>query len=211
LKEVKVALDIKTAITERRSIRKYRPDPVPDDMLQELMEAARLAPSGTNHQPWRFIVVKNQEVKERIQAAAFNQVFLSQAPVLLVCCADLMTYARDTRKRLQELIDAGVFGPEAFDGYPDIDKPKDQAALKAFIPHAMLNAAIATEHIALRAVSLGLGTCWVQLMKAKQIAQILEMPDNLVITALMPVGFPDQNPAPRPRVSVQDIVYKMID
>ena len=199
------------AMMERRSIRQYKADAVPDDMLQELLAAARLAPSGTNHQPWRFIVVKNQQVKERIQAAAFNQKFLSQAPILLVCCADLTTYAYDTKKRLQELIDAGVFGPEAFDSYPDIDKPKDVNTLKAFIPHAMLNVGLAMEHIALRAVSLGLGTCWVQLMRAKQIAQILEMPEHLVITGLMPVGFPDQNPVPRPRVSIQEIVYKVVE
>lgn len=204
-------MDIKKAMMERRSIRKYKPDPVSDDMLQELLEAARLAPSGTNHQPWRFIVVKNQDMKEKIQAAAFNQKFLSEASILLVCCADLSTYANNTKKRLQELIDAGVFGPEAFASYPDIDKPKDPSALKAFIPHAMLNVGLAMEHIALRAVSLGLGTCWVQLMKAKQIAQILELPDHLVITGLMPVGFPDQSPVPRPRVSVQDIVYKVVD
>lgn len=204
-------MDIKIAMMERRSIRKYKADPVSDEMLQELLEAARLAPSGTNHQPWRFIVVKNQDVKEQIQAAAFNQKFLSQAPILLVCCADLLTYANDTKKRLQELIDAGVFGPEAFESYPGIDQPKDANALKGFIPHAMLNVGLAMEHIALRAVSLGLGTCFVQLMKAKKIAQILEMPEHLVITGLMPVGFPDQNPAPRPRVSVQDIVYKVVD
>ena len=204
-------MDIKTAILQRRSIRKYKSDPVPDNMLQELLEAARLAPSGTNQQPWRFIVIKNQDVKERIQASAFNQKFLSQAPILLVCCADLTTYAHNTRKRMQELIDAGVFGVEAFDSYPDIDKPKDAMALKAFIPHAMLNVAIAIEHIVLRAVSLGLGTCWVQLFKAKQIAQILELPENLIITALIPVGFPDQSPVLRPRVSVQEIVYKVVE
>ncbi len=204
-------MDIKMAMMERRSIRKFKADPITDDMVQELLEAARLAPSGTNHQPWRFIVVKNQEVKERIQAAAFNQRFLSEAPILLVCCADLSTYAYNTKKRLQELIDAGVFGPEAFNSYPDIDKPKDANTLKAFIPHAMLNVGLAMEHIALRAVSLGLGTCWVQLMKAKQVAQILELPEHLVITGLMPVGFPDQNPAPRPRVSIQDIVFKVVE
>lgn len=206
-----MVLDVKTAMLERHSIRKYKSDPVPDDMLQELLEAARLAPSGTNHQPWRFIVVKNQEVKDKIQAAAFNQKFLSEVPVLLVCCADLSTYATNTRKRIQELIDSGVFGLEAFNSYPDIDKPIEPSALKLFIPHAMLNVAIAVEHIALRAVSLGLGTCWVQLMKAKQIAQILELPDNLVITALMPVGFPNQSPGLRPRVRVQDIVYKVVE
>ena len=206
-----MVLDVKTAMLERHSIRKYKSDPVPDDMLQELLEAARLAPSGTNHQPWRFIVVKNQGVKEKIQAAAFNQKFLSEAPVLLVCCADLSTYAKNTRKRIQELIDSGAFGSEAFDSYPDIDKPIDPSALKAFIPHAMLNVAIAVEHIALRDVSLGLGTCWVQLMKAKKIAQILDLPEYIVITALLPVGFPNQSPSLRPRVGVKDIVYKVVE
>jgi nitroreductase len=204
-------MDTKTAIMERRSIRKYKSDPVPEEMLQELMEAARLAPSGTNQQPWRFIVVKNQEVKEQIQAAAFNQKFLSQAPVLLVCCADLTTYAFNTRKRVQELVDAGVFGPEAFESYPNIDSPKDAATLKAFVPHAMLNVAIAMENIALRAVSLGLGTCIVQLMKAKKISEILQLPEHLIITALMPLGFPDQHPPLRPRVSVEEIVYKVVE
>ncbi|SHI09252.1 nitroreductase family protein [Desulfosporosinus lacus] len=204
-------MDVKTAILERRSIRKFKSDPVPDDMLQELLEAARLAPSGTNHQPWRFIIVKNQNVKEKIQAAAFNQTFLSEAPILLVCCADLSTYANNTRKRLQELIDSGVFGPEAFNNYPDVDKPIDANTLKAFVPHAMLNVALAIEHIALRAVSLGLGTCWVQLMKAKKIAEILELPNNLVVTALLPVGFPNQSPALRPRVNVEEIVYKVFE
>ncbi|WP_242831048.1 nitroreductase family protein [Desulfosporosinus meridiei] len=206
-----MGLDVKTALIERRSIRKYKSDPVPEDLLQELFEAARLAPSGTNHQPWRFVVVKNQTIKEQIREAAFNQKFLSEAPILLVCCADLSSYAKNTRKRVQELVDAGVFGPEAFDNYPGIDQELDANALKGFIPHAMLNVALAIEHIALRAVSLGLGTCWVQLMKAKKIAQILELPDNLVITALMPVGFPDQSPPLRPRINIEEIVYRVLE
>ncbi len=203
-------MDVKTAIMARRSIRKYKQETVSEQIINELLEAARLAPSGTNHQPWRFIVVRDQKVKLQIQAVAFNQKFLSEAPVLLVCCADLMTYAKNTRKRLEELIDAGVMGPEAFDSYPGLDEAKDVEAVKGFIPHAMLNVALAMENIALRAVSLGLGTCIVQLMKAKKIAEILELPNNLVITALMPVGFPDQNPAPRPRVALEEIIYRTI-
>ncbi|AET66515.1 nitroreductase [Desulfosporosinus orientis DSM 765] len=204
-------MDVKEALLKRRSIRKFKSDPVPDDLLQELFEAARLAPSGTNHQPWRFVVVKNQRIKEQIQNAAFNQRFLSEAPILLVCCADLSSYANNTRKRVQELVDAGVFGPDAFDNYPNIDKQLDENTLKGFIPHAMLNVALAIEHIALRAVSLGLGTCWVQLMKAKKIAQILDLPDNLVITALLPVGYPNQDPPQRPRINLEEIIYKVLD
>lgn len=204
-------MDVKEALQRRRSIRHYKPDPVPEDLLRELFEAARLAPSGTNQQPWRFVVVKNQGIKEQIQGAAFNQRFLSEAPVLLVCCADLSTYAKNTRKRVQELVDAGVFGSEVFDNYPNIDQQLDGNALKGFIPHAMLNVALAVEHIALRAVSLGLGTCWVQLMKAKKIAQILNLPDDLVVTALLPVGYPAQDPPQRPRIKVEEIIYKVLE
>lgn len=204
-------MDVKTAMLERHSIRKFKPDPVSEEMLRELLEAARLAPSGTNQQPWRFIVVKNREVKEKIRGAAFDKKFLSEAPVLLVCCADLSTYATNTRRRLQELVDAGVFREEEVANYPNADKPMDAETLQGYKPHAMLNVAIAAEHIALRAVSLGLGTCWVQLMKAREISKILDLPEHLIVTVLMPVGFPDQSPGMRPRLKLEEIIYKVIE
>lgn len=203
-------MDVKTAILSRRSIRKYKSEPVSDDLIYELLEAARWAPSGTNHQPWRFVVVRDSEVKQRIKDAAFNQKFLTEAPVLLVCCADVNTYSQNTRKRVQELVDAGVFESETLETYPGLNQPQDSESLKKFVPHAMLNVAIALQNIALRAVELGLGTCYVQLMKASQIAEILGLPKNLVVTALMPVGYPDQNPPPRPRVVHEEIIYKQI-
>jgi len=54
------------AIKARRSVRSYTPEPVPDETLRRLLEAARLAPSAMNYQPWRFIVVRSQEAKDRI-------------------------------------------------------------------------------------------------------------------------------------------------
>ncbi|MBP2649199.1 MAG: nitroreductase [Firmicutes bacterium] len=203
-------MDVKTALENRRSIRKYKPDPVSDELVKELLEAARLAPSGTNHQPWRFIIIRDQAMKDKIQAAAFDQKYLSEAPVLLVCCADISTYELDTKKRVQELIAVGAMDPGAIDTYPGLNQPKNAEVLKGYIPHAMLNVALAMENIALRAVSLGLGTCIVQLMKPKKIAGILALPENLIITALMPVGFPDQNPAPRPRLALEEIIYKVV-
>jgi len=204
-------MDVRTAIADRRSIRQYKKTPVSDELLNELLEAARLAPSGTNHQPWRFVIVRDQAVKQSIQAAAFNQKHISEVPVLLVCCADLKAYdAADTKKRVQELVEAGAMGADALVTYPGLNKPKDMEALKSMIPHAMLNVAIAMGNISLLAVSLGLGTCIVQLIKARKIAEILGLPENLIITALMPIGFPDQEPAPRPRIALDKIVYRVI-
>lgn len=76
------------AIQKRRSVRKYKSDPLPGDVLGRVLEAARLAPSGKNFQPWRFILVRSAETKERLARAAADQMFIAEAPVIVVACAD---------------------------------------------------------------------------------------------------------------------------
>ncbi|MCR4428352.1 MAG: nitroreductase family protein [Caldiserica bacterium] len=75
-------------ILNRRSIRSFKGDPVPDEFLQKILIAAQMAPSAGNRQPWHFFVVRNQELKDRLAVAAFGQDFLSQAPIVIVVCAD---------------------------------------------------------------------------------------------------------------------------
>jgi len=77
-------LTTKEAIEQRRSIRKFKPDPVPEEHITALLDAARMAPSGCNAQPWRFKVVKDKETKLRLAQAAYNQSFVAEAPVVLV-------------------------------------------------------------------------------------------------------------------------------
>lgn len=77
-------MDFMDVVRKRRSIRRYKPDPVPDEVLNQVLEAARLAPSGGNRQPWHFIVVKDSETKGKLGIAEFA----SAAPVVIVGCAD---------------------------------------------------------------------------------------------------------------------------
>ena len=76
-------------IKERRSVRKYRPDPIPDDVLNSILEAGTHAPSSGNVQDWEFIVVKNPETKTKIANAAWEQDFVKGAPVVIVVCSDI--------------------------------------------------------------------------------------------------------------------------
>ena len=78
-------MDVFEAIRTRRSIRKYRKKPVEQEKLSRVLEAARLSPSATNSQPWRFIVVTDPEVKERLRAA-YNRDWFISAPVIIVGC-----------------------------------------------------------------------------------------------------------------------------
>jgi len=81
-------MTILEAIQKRCSVRKYRPDPFPEDVLGRVLQAARLAPSGKNFQPWRFILVRSAETKERLARAAAHQTFIAEAPLVVVACAD---------------------------------------------------------------------------------------------------------------------------
>ena len=79
--------DVIVAILERRSVRKFKPEPVPQATIGRIMEAAQWAPSAGNLEPWEFYVVLNQETKKKLYAAARNQNFVLEAPVVIVVCA----------------------------------------------------------------------------------------------------------------------------
>lgn len=78
--------DVIAAILERRSVRRYKSDPVPRATIGRIIDAARWAPSAGNIQPWQFYVVYNEEKKQALAAAALNQKSVSEAPVAIVVC-----------------------------------------------------------------------------------------------------------------------------
>ncbi len=80
-------MDFYEAVKHRLSVRAYKPDSVPAEALNRILEAGRLAPSAKNLQPWRFIVIKDQSVRERLVPACRGQKFVGQAPVVICACA----------------------------------------------------------------------------------------------------------------------------
>jgi len=81
-------LDLFEAIKQRRSVRAYTREDVSEEDVEKLIEAARLAPSAGNIQPWRFVIVRGAEVKRKLAEAALYQTFIEEAPVVIVVCAD---------------------------------------------------------------------------------------------------------------------------
>lgn len=88
IKEEKMGLNpVLEVIKNRRSIRSFKKDPIPEDDLKLILEAAIWAPSAGNLQPWHFVVVRDPEIKKLLSIAALNQTFIAQAPVVIVVCA----------------------------------------------------------------------------------------------------------------------------
>ena len=204
-------MELLKAIQSRRSIRKFKSDEVPDAVIRELLDAARLAPSGSNLQATRFVVIKSQVERMKLKECT-PLPFVAHAPVIIACCIDSEAMG-NTLVRYRELMEA-----QAFAGTP-LDDPTlmeaaakrrsgmDQAAIKAYLT---LNAAIAIEHIVLRAVDLGLGSCWIMMFDSAKTKRMLELDDRYDVVALLPVGYPDQSPAARPRLPLEELILKEV-
>ncbi len=195
-------LRVLEAIRKRRSIRRFKTTPLSEQQIERLIEAARLAPSGCNVQPWRFIIVKDKELKHGLHEASFNQKFIEDAPIVIVCCGDLLSWKK-TREHTQEVLNRGdvSLSKECENALMDRVNRAILAEMHERTPSTLLNVAIAIEHVVLEAVELGLGSCWVRLFDEKKIRQLLDLPEHLCVVALLPVGVPDEEPKPRPRLS----------
>ena len=201
-------MELSDVIASRRSIRKFREEGISADTVRLLLDAARLAPSGSNLQPARFIVAQSPTAKEALSRYTPYK-FIVKASVIFVCCADL-TAITTRDQRVEELLQEG-----AFDGV-DIDMNDastttspimNKEIVKAYLS---MNVAIAVEHIVLKAVDLGLGSCWLGRFDHDKVQEYLALDENIYPIVLLPVGHPDQSPKARPRLTLDKLVLKTI-
>jgi len=163
----------------RRSIRRYRPDPVAREKLDLCLEAARLAPSACNAQPCRFVVLDDPALKEKFCSAVFTGVysatrFAAAAPVMVAVISDTGKFSAWLGNQIQDtnfrLVDIGI----------------------------------AAEHFVLAAAEQGLGTCWIGWFNSKAAAKALGLGAGKKVEVLISVGYPDESPSPRPRKTKEE-------
>ncbi len=202
-------MELLEVIQNRRSIRKFKPDEVPEEYIHQLIEAGKLAPSGTNLQPARYIVIKSEEARTKLKDCT-PLPFVSAAPAIIACCVDTNSIT-STGERMKELkeAEAFVYTPlnNADENYNKGKQSIDTASLKAYLN---LNVAIAIDHITLRATDLGLGSCWVMMFDKEKVKALLNLEDRYDVLALLPIGYPDQTPKQRPRLDYNEVLLKEI-
>ena len=203
------------AIEVRRSIRKFTPDEVPEEMINQMLEAARLAPSGANIQPWRFLVVRDPELKRKLREVCMEQRFVEEVPVVIICFGDLTRYSPEAAERQRQAFEgsgvmetlSGLFAdPEYGARWQSMPTPSREELL----PDMVANTYIAIEHLVIMAAALGLATCWVGGFDPPAINQLFALPDTLVPVAVLPVGYAaGKLPPPRPRLSIAEIMVDL--
>lgn len=152
-------MNVKKAILERKSIRKYKKDMPSDKQIFEVLDAARLAPSGTNAQPCRYKIIKSEKEKDLLKKDnIMKQNFVYDAPVLIVCCAD-----------------PNVYKKTSFDSENEV--------------RAIRDLSIASSFLVLRATELGLGTCYIGWIDKEKIKETLDLPRNFVVPFIITLGY----------------------
>lgn len=200
-------------VKKRRSVRNFKPDPLPEGAIEQILDAARWAMSGANGQPWEFVVVTNQKTKQKMvdiyieysrkriavieqtrkmeyRHNMFRKFYLNppgwkNAPAIIAVCGDLRTYQ------------ATVLATHFFNG----EGGPQGTYLK--------NMGNATQLICLAAAALGLGTQWVSVNLGWEphIKALLDVPNDLTIHTLIPIGYPAYSPPPPYRRDLKDILH----
>ena len=190
-------------LTARRTVRFYREDPVPDDLVRTLLEAAIHAPSAHNVQPTRFVVIASPEWKRRLAERMARQwqrdLVRSGTPE-----AAIRVELRFSLRRFSEapvLILVG-YTMEEMDAYPD------RARRAAEETMAVQSAAAAVENLLLAASAHGLGACWccAPLFCQGIVRRALGLPRAFVPQALLTIGYPAHTPPASPRKRLESVV-----
>jgi len=180
-------MEVLEAIASRRSIRKFREQPVEPEKLRAVLEAARQAPSWSNLQCWRFVVVQDPAVRATLSDLSFVESFfaaygfsknpaqksIAQAPVVIVACAD----------------------------------PAKSGSM-ADQSYYLVDLGIATENLMLAAHGVGLGTVFVGVFDEEKVRHLLGIPADIRIVGLFPLGYPlEEKKAGPPRKPLEEIVF----
>ncbi len=195
-------MDVLEAIQKRRSIRSYKPDRIPDEILGKLLNAMRLAPSGGNRQPYRFVIVQDNEMKAQLAAACRwnpgrpkGQGFIAEAPVVIVACGSEKDAVCRYYEDGQVFLATGRDAPAETDGSP----VEYQSVVD-------IDLAIAIDHLTLAAAEEGLGTCWIAALDEREIKKLLSVPQDMRVLVVMPVGYTASWPEARARKPLEEIV-----
>ena len=198
--------DLHTFLRTRRSIRRFKPDPIPDSVIESILTTATFAPSAHNRQPWRFAVVKDLSVKQKLADAMaieferdLEQDKLPQAEI----------QKRTTRSR-ERIISAPVVIVLSVD-MSDMDIYPDEKRNKAEYLMAVQSVANAGMQMLLAAHAEGLGGVWVcsPLFVQETIRNILELPKSWEPQAMFFLGYPQDIPEVRERKSLTDVFIRM--
>ena len=175
-------MELNKVIEERRSIRKFKPDDVSDEIIEKILNNAILSPSAKNRQPWKIAILKGEK-KNKISEMLLELQQKQHGKMTMKLTANVMAEA-----------------PVLLLIYREGEEEQDK-------DHDMISIGSAIEHICLTATDLGLGSLWIGYVShiEKEINDYMHI-NNMQLVSAVSIGYPDEHPAKRPRKTLEEIL-----
>jgi nitroreductase len=190
--EMHPTVGLKDAIEQRRAARAFLSDPIPDVTLGEILRLGVQSPSGYNLQPWRFVVVRSPENKEKLKACAFNQRQVGEAPVVLICCGDRRVGQSDY---IESVIQIGLETGGVNEQFADVMRQQIPALFEYHPCFENLEAwtnrhtMLAVAHIMIAAKSYGVDSCPMEGFVTTQVKEAFQIPEEVDVCCLLALGY----------------------
>lgn len=196
-------MELMEAIRKRVSVRSFSEKPIADEIITEMLDAARLVPTPGNGQGNIIGVIKDQELKTKLAQAAGGQMWIASAPVIFALCGDI---SWDLKNQPEDdfglMVNYLRFG-EKFVKYTN-QYPDRKTMNKLF---ANGGPCLPGEHIFLTAVSHGMSACFIGYLDTEKAAEVLQLPDHIVCLFLLPVGYAAEAVSPPWKKSIEEICF----
>jgi nitroreductase len=202
--------DLFEIVKHRRSIRRYKAEPISDELLMKIMEAGRWAPSGDNNQPWRFIIVRDPEIMRQMgEIAKEGSGRRFAAEFFTGRMQERFAKLKDPEKRRKAFIKLTTGEVSAFLAKAPVIIV---VCAKLDVWDVPYDSAMCAQNMMLMAHELGLSTCCVvapvsDMRDDIKTMELLEIPHGYKIALPLAIGWPDENPNPRPRIPLEELIY----
>jgi F420 biosynthesis protein FbiB-like protein len=203
-------MNVLEAIQGRRSIRKFKEQPVPESALRQVLEAAICAPSGSNRQPWRFQIITDPSTRDRLVACTQEAIAGVTEDVQPGFAADFSGYSQHFQNFGQApavIVVLQKIEPMLVSLFKE--GTRSQELMQALeLKSSVMSVSMAVQNMLLAATELGLGTCVMTgpLIAADAFARILSVPEGWELLCLVSVGYPDEKPQPLRKKIVDHVV-----
>jgi nitroreductase len=183
-------------LKKRCSIRKFKQMAIPQAAIDYIIEAGRLSPSGGNEQPWMFGIVNDKELISKIAAAAYNQKWISSAPLVIVLCTTIVEDERGARD-----IQVSRF-PEFKNEILNMNKE-----LYSKLNSEEHQSKIPGTNMVLAALEYGIYSTWVSYFNVNEVAGLLNLPPLYIPSEILVLGYPEGEIKPRIKKEKEEIVF----
>jgi nitroreductase len=187
---------ITTLLKQRVSVRSFQNKPVPEEVIQDMLEAGRLSPSGGNEQPWMFGVITDCALIRQVSNLAHGQKWIASAPLLIVLCTVCVEDARGGRDIQKHR-------------YPHFSWEISQIPQGLYwaLNQEEHQTKIPGTHMALVALEHGIGSCWVSRFNVKALAELLHLPVHCLPTEILVFGYPEFEQQTRSKKNIEELVF----